>query len=84
MIASTIYSRFVDIQGIGETVMQEIEVTHEHLSLFRVVQVKERRDWWAAFSAEPTGEVFPFATRAGGLHSTGEFPFANTFQSCER
>ena len=59
--------------------MRRISVTTCDLSLFRVCQIKERRDWWAAFTAEPGGDVFPFVTR-GWTHAgdrvyvRGDFP----------
>jgi hypothetical protein len=43
--------------------MKRIIITTEDLSLFRAARQKERPDWWAVFTAEPGGEVYPFVTR---------------------
>ncbi|HWG17422.1 MAG TPA: hypothetical protein VN678_06135 [Acidobacteriaceae bacterium] len=42
--------------------MRKVVVNPDDLSLFKFVQVKERRDWMAIFSVEPGGDVYPSPT----------------------
>jgi hypothetical protein len=43
--------------------METVTITINDLSLFRACQEEERLDWWATFSVEPSGDVYPFVTR---------------------
>jgi len=59
--------------------MKQITISTVDLSVFRACQIKDRPDWWAVFSAEPDGDVYPFVTRGftqrqNRVYLRGEFP----------